>query len=168
MPGETAEEVDRTRTSSPSRIDLHARFGVTLAVHLRHAALGTGLARGRALPVVSDWGPLFQTRDLLQPGALVPEETLRALPWTFDQLQKASRGPRKVVMNVTYVTTNNHCTFCAVGTRTHGSTGHPTRQRVSTSTSIARKASTWSHFDGGEPTLNPELIPLVRYARSIG
>jgi MoaA/NifB/PqqE/SkfB family radical SAM enzyme len=23
-------------------------------------------------------------------------------------------------------------------------------------------------FDGGEPTLNPELIPLIRYARALG
>ena len=69
-------------------------------------------------------------------------------------------------MNVTYVC-NNHCTFCAVGTRTQID-GHPTRQREYLDRLSRARASTMVDFDGGEPTLNPELIPLVRYARAIG
>ena len=68
-------------------------------------------------------------------------------------------------MNVTYVC-NNHCTFCAVGTRTQID-GHPTRQREHLDLYRAEGVK-MVDFDGGEPTMNPELIPLVRYARSIG
>jgi MoaA/NifB/PqqE/SkfB family radical SAM enzyme len=116
------------------------------------------------LPVVSDWGPLFQTAPS-QPGALVSADVLCKFKWTFDELVRASHGPKKVIMNVTYVC-NNHCTFCAVGTRTQID-GHPTRQREYLDAYRAEGVH-MVDFDGGEPTLNPELIPLVQYARSIG
>jgi MoaA/NifB/PqqE/SkfB family radical SAM enzyme len=68
-------------------------------------------------------------------------------------------------MNVTYVC-NNHCTFCAVGTRTQVD-GHPTRQREHL-VKYARMGVRMVDFDGGEPTLNPELVPLIRGARALG
>jgi MoaA/NifB/PqqE/SkfB family radical SAM enzyme len=68
-------------------------------------------------------------------------------------------------MNVTYVC-NNHCTFCAVGTRTQVD-GHPTRQREHL-VKYARMGVRMVDFDGGEPTLNPELVPLIRAARALG
>jgi len=161
LPGETAEEINATLTFAH---DLWNRFGAFPAVQFATPLPGTGLARGRALPVVSDWGPLFQTEPS-QPGALVSPETLRKFKWTFDELLRASHGPKKVIMNVTYVC-NNHCTFCAVGTRTQID-GHPTRQREYLDAYRAEGVR-MVDFDGGEPTLNPELIPLVQYARSIG
>jgi MoaA/NifB/PqqE/SkfB family radical SAM enzyme len=161
LPGETAKEVNGTLAFAH---DLHTRFGVEPAVQFATPLPGTGLARGRALPVVSDWGPLFQTGPS-QPGALVSEDELRAFKWTFDQLLEASRGPKKIVMNVTYVC-NNHCTFCAVGTRTQID-GHPTRQREYLDL-YRDQGVRMVDFDGGEPTMNPELIPLVRYAKRIG
>jgi MoaA/NifB/PqqE/SkfB family radical SAM enzyme len=45
--------------------------------------------------------------------------------------------------------------------------GHPTRQREYLDQYRAMGV-TMVDFDGGEPTLNPELVPLVRYARRIG
>jgi MoaA/NifB/PqqE/SkfB family radical SAM enzyme len=161
LPGETAQEVNTTLAFA---YDLHNRFGVEPAVQFATPLPGTKLARGRALPVVSDWGPLFQTRPS-QPGALVPASELLAFKWTFDHLLEASRGPSKLIMNVTYVC-NNHCTFCAVGTRTQID-GHPTRQREYLDLYRAQGVR-MVDFDGGEPTLNPELVPLVRYARGIG
>jgi MoaA/NifB/PqqE/SkfB family radical SAM enzyme len=95
----------------------------------------------------------------------VSPEVLAKFRWTFEERLRASQGPQKVIMNVTYVC-NNHCTFCAVGTRTQID-GHPTRQREH----LAKYRSLGVRmvdFDGGEPTLNPELIPLIRYARTIG
>jgi MoaA/NifB/PqqE/SkfB family radical SAM enzyme len=161
LPGETAEEVNGTLAFA---FDLFSRFGAYPAVQFATPLPGTELARGRTLPMVSDWGPLFQTAPS-QPGALVPPETLRKFKWTFDELIRASHGPKKVIMNVTYVC-NNHCTFCAVGTRTQID-GHPTRQREYLDAYRAEGVH-MVDFDGGEPTLNPELIPLVQYARSIG
>ena len=161
LPGETAVQVNGTLAFA---MDLHARFGAHPAVQFATPLPGTRLAAGRALPVVGDWGPMFQTAPS-QPGALVSEGELRKFKWTFDELLSASRGPRKVIMNVTYVC-NNHCTFCAVGTRTQID-GHPTRQREYLDL-YRREGVKMVDFDGGEPTMNPELIPLVRYARQIG
>jgi MoaA/NifB/PqqE/SkfB family radical SAM enzyme len=113
---------------------------------------------------VRDWGPMFQTAPS-QPGALVSEEQLRKFKWTFDARLAASQGPQKVIMNVTYVC-NNRCTFCAVGTRTQVD-GHPTRQREYLE-EYRRRGVHMVDFDGGEPTLNPELVSLIRHARHIG
>jgi MoaA/NifB/PqqE/SkfB family radical SAM enzyme len=161
LPGETAEEVNATLAFAH---DLFARFGAEPAVQFATPLPGTALARGRALPLVSDWGPHFQTSPS-QPDALVDAPALVRFKQTFDALVAASRGPKKVIMNVTYVC-NNHCTFCAVGTRTQID-GHPTRQREFLERYRADGVR-MVDFDGGEPPLNPELVPLVRYARSIG
>jgi MoaA/NifB/PqqE/SkfB family radical SAM enzyme len=161
LPGETAAEINATLAFAA---DLHDRFGVEPAVQFATPLPGTALARGRSLPLVADWGPMFQTAPS-QPGALVSATDLRLFKWTFDQRMAASRGPRKVIMNVTYVC-NNHCTFCAVGTRTQVD-GHPARQREYLD-AYRRQGVTMVDFDGGEPTLNPELLSLVRYARQIG
>jgi MoaA/NifB/PqqE/SkfB family radical SAM enzyme len=107
---------------------------------------------------------MFQTAPS-QPGALVPPEQLRKFKWTFDARLQASNGPQKVIMNVTYVC-NNRCTFCAVGTRTQVD-GHPPRQREYLER-YRERGVTMVDFDGGEPTLNPELLELVSYARELG
>jgi MoaA/NifB/PqqE/SkfB family radical SAM enzyme len=163
LPGESAEEVNGTLAFA---IDLFERFGAWPAVQFATPLPGTQLARGRSLPQVpsGDWGPMFQTAPS-QPGAAVDAEQLRKFKWTFDQLLAASQGPQKLIMNVTYVC-NNHCTFCAVGTRTQVH-GHPTRQREHLD-KYRRLGVRMVDFDGGEPTLNPELLPLIHYARAIG
>lgn len=161
LPGETAAEVNGTLAYA---LDLWDRFRAWPAVQFATPLPGTALAKGRSLPVVRDWGPLFQTAPS-QPGALVGDDELRRFKWTFDQRLAASQGPQKVIMNVTYVC-NNHCTFCAVGTRTQVD-GHPTRQREYLD-EYRRRGAWMVDFDGGEPTMNPELIALVRYARAIG
>jgi MoaA/NifB/PqqE/SkfB family radical SAM enzyme len=161
LPGETAEEVNGTLGFA---LDLYDRFGAFPSMQFATPLPGTQLAHGRALPVVHDWGPLFQTAPS-QPGALVSDAQLRKFKWTFDERVKAMQGPQKVIMNVTYVC-NNHCTFCAVGTRTQVD-GHPVRQREHLDKYRAMGVR-MVDFDGGEPTLNPELVPLIRYARAIG
>jgi len=161
LPGETAVDVNGTLAYA---LDLWDRFRAFPAVQFATPLPGTELARGRKLPVVSDWGPHFQTAPS-QPDALVSAEQLAKFKWTFDSRVQASSGPQKVIMNVTYVC-NNHCTFCAVGTRTQVD-GHPTRQREYLDM-YRERGVRMVDFDGGEPTMNPELIPLVHYARSIG
>lgn len=161
LPGETPEEINGTLRFA---IDLYERFNAWPAVQYATPLPGTGLAKGRSLPQVDDWGPRFQTAPS-QPGMSVDAATLHRFKSTFDALLAASSGPQKVIMNVTYVC-NNRCTFCAVGTRTQVD-GHPQRQREHLDRYRAMGV-TMADFDGGEPTLNPELIPLVRYARQIG
>ena len=156
LPGESAEEINETLERA---LDLFDRFGAEPAVQYATPLPGTQLAEGRSLPVVEDWGPHFQK---------VPSESaipLAKFRRTFEQRLAASRGPEKLIMNVTYAC-NNHCTFCAVGTRTQID-GHPPRQRELLDL-YRERGVTMVDFDGGEPTLNPELIPLIRHARAIG
>ena len=167
MPGESAAEINQTLAFA---LDLWDRFKAWPAVQHATPLPGTRLAaaRPRSLPVLSDsqphdWGPSFQ-RAASGVGDVDPA-LLHKFMWTFEQRLQASQGPQKLVMNVTYVC-NNHCTFCAVGTRTQVD-GHPTRQREQ----LARWRAQGVHqvdFDGGEPTLNPELVPLIRHARALG
>jgi MoaA/NifB/PqqE/SkfB family radical SAM enzyme len=161
MPGESAEEINGTLAFAH---DLYVRFGAWPAVQFSTPLPGTRLAEGRALPMVDDWGPRFQAAPS-QPGASVDAATLVAFKETFDALLRAAEGPRKVVMNVTYAC-NNHCTFCAVGTRTQVH-GNAERQREWLAL-YREKGVTLVDFDGGEPTLDPELVPLVRHARALG
>ncbi|HET6583310.1 MAG TPA: radical SAM protein, partial [Nannocystaceae bacterium] len=161
LPGERAEEINETLAFALSLWD---RFGAWPAVQFATPLPGTALARGARLPVVADWGPRFQTEPSALPGALPPAE-LRTFKRTFDARLRASNGARKLVMNVTYAC-NNHCTFCAVGNRTQVD-GNPVRQRELLA-KYRRSGVELVDFDGGEPTLDPELVGLVRYARAIG
>ncbi|MBK7859936.1 MAG: radical SAM protein [Archangiaceae bacterium] len=161
LPGETAQEINGTLAYA---MDLYDRFGAWPAVQFATPLPGTALAGSGAAPQVDDWGPRFQMAPS-DTGAQVSAEELRRFKWTFDERMRASNGPQKLIMNVTYVC-NNHCTFCAVGTRTQLH-GHPTRQREHLDRYRAQGV-TMVDFDGGEPTMNPELVSLVRYARHIG
>jgi len=165
MPGESAAEINATLTFA---LDLWDRFHAWPAVQHATPLPGTRLQTLRSLPVLSDsedgdWGPRFQ-RAASGVGDVSPT-LLEKFMWTFEQRLRASQGPSKLVMNVTYVC-NNHCTFCAVGTRTQLD-GHPTRQREQLAHYRAQGV-VQVDFDGGEPTLNPELVPLVRHARALG
>jgi MoaA/NifB/PqqE/SkfB family radical SAM enzyme len=161
LPTETAQEINGTLSYA---MDLYDRFGAWPAVQFATPLPGTALAKGASVtPSVDDWGPRFQLAP--SAGIGVSAEQLRRFKWTLDQRLNASHGPQKLVMNVTYVC-NNHCTFCAVGTRTQLH-GHPQRQREHLERYRALGVE-MVDFDGGEPTMNPELIPLVRYARALG
>ncbi len=160
LPGESAEEVNQTLEYATG---LYEKFSVEPAVQFATPLPGTQLAKGRSLPLVDDWGPRFQQIPS-QPDSIAKEQ-LQKFKWTFDERLRHSRGPKKLIMNVTYVC-NNHCTFCAVGTRTQVH-GHPPRQREHLD-KYRKLGVTMVDFDGGEPTLNPELLPLIRYSRAIG
>lgn len=161
LPGETAAQINETLAFALRLWDEHGAYP---AVQYATPLPGTALAEKTQLPVVQDWGPRFQKAASLT-GCEVPPETLTAFMNTFQARLDASRGPKKLIMNVTYAC-NNHCTFCAVGTRTQID-GHPPRQREQLDRYRADGVE-MVDFDGGEPTLNPELIGLIQYARSIG
>jgi MoaA/NifB/PqqE/SkfB family radical SAM enzyme len=165
LPGETAEEINGTLAFALRLWDQHRAWP---AVQYATPLPGTVLAEqaeqrsGKPLPIIEDWGPYFQTAPS---DTGVDKATLEQFMWTFQQRLDASQGPKKLIMNVTYVC-NNHCTFCAVGTRTQID-GHPTRQRELLA-KYREQGVLMVDFDGGEPTLNPELIPLVKAARHMG
>jgi MoaA/NifB/PqqE/SkfB family radical SAM enzyme len=166
LPGETAAEINETLSVA---LELFDRFGAEPAVQFATPLPGTRLAREpdgrpRALPLVDDWGPRFQTLPS-QPGALVSAEELLVFRDTFEARLRASRAPDKVIVNVTYAC-NNHCTFCAVGTRSQVD-GDLARQRAFLEQYRALGVR-MVDLDGGEPTLHPDLVPLIQHARRIG
>ncbi|HEY8376037.1 MAG TPA: radical SAM protein, partial [Nannocystis sp.] len=162
QPGETAAEINATLEFA---LDLWDRFRAWPAVQFATPLPGTRLAR--ALPLVSepedgDWGPRFQVAPT---GATVPAEVLSQFRRTFEQRLAASQGPRKLVLNATYAC-NNHCSFCAVGTRTQLH-GNPERLREQLAHYRAQGVELLD-IDGGEPTLHPDLLGLIRHARALG
>jgi len=161
LPSETAREVNETLAFALELLD---EYGAYPAVQFATPLPGTPLADGRSLPVVQDWGPRFQMAPS-ESGSELTREALERFMWTFQERVRATLAPQKLIMNVTYVC-NNHCTFCAVGTRTQIQ-GHPTRQREHL-VKWRQRGVRMVDFDGGEPTLNPELVPLIRAARSLG
>jgi MoaA/NifB/PqqE/SkfB family radical SAM enzyme len=169
LPGETRREINGTLDFA---LRLHEETGAWPSVQYATPLPGTRLAalardgaeRGRALPLVDDFGPCFQQRPSMETEH-VGLDDLRRFKWTFDQRLEASRGPQKVIMNVTYKC-NNRCTFCATGTRTQFD-GDFDRQRELL-VKYRKLGVSLLDFDGGEPTLNPNLLALVRFARRIG
>lgn len=159
LPGETAEEINDTLAFA---LDLWDRFQAFPALQFATPLPGTDLARGRALPVVHDWGPFFQTAPS-QPGALVTAETLRRFKHSFDERLNPAR--RTLVLDVTYAC-NNRCAFCAVGAHP---LPYPPPAGLREALASARAAGADAvEFDGGEPTLSPDLVDLVRHARALG
>jgi MoaA/NifB/PqqE/SkfB family radical SAM enzyme len=169
LPGETKADVNRTLALA---IELHEQTGawpsVQFATPLPGTRLAAMVARGehgaRPLPVIDDWGPRFQQAPTIETEAFTLDE-LRRFKWTFDQRLAAGRGPRKVIMNATY-RCNNHCTFCATGTRTQLD-GDWEQQKAILREWRGRGVDLLD-LDGGEPTLSPHLLGLIRYARAIG
>lgn len=166
MPGETREEINGTLAFA---LELFERWGAWPSVQYATPLPGTRLAEraaqhGHVLPVLGDWGPHFQQR----PSIATPDfslEELRQFKETFDLRLAASRGPQKIIMNVTYKC-NNRCPFCAVGTRTQVD-GNYERQRELL-VKYRKQGVALVDFDGGEPTMNPKLIPLIKFARRLG
>ncbi len=170
LPGETKRDIQGTLEFA---LDLFERTGAVPSVQFATPLPGTRLARivedrkGRSLPMApipKDFGPLFQ-----QVPSIETEEFsldyLRRAKWTFDERIRASSGPKKVIMNVTY-RCNNRCTFCATGTRTQVD-GDFLRQRELL-VKYRKLGVALLDFDGGEPTLNEKLLPLIGFARKIG
>lgn len=166
LPGETKAEINGTLEFA---LRLHEQTAATPSVQFATPLPGTRLAaiaqeRGRVLPTIDDYGPHFQRSPSLATEEVTLED-LERFKWTFDQRMLASQGPKKVIMNVTYKC-NNRCTFCATGTRTQFD-GDYGRQRELL-VKYRKLGVELLDFDGGEPTLNPNLYRLIAFARRIG
>jgi MoaA/NifB/PqqE/SkfB family radical SAM enzyme len=165
MPGETRREINDTLEYA---LRLHEQYGAWPAVQYATPLPGTRLARQSAargpLPEVKDYGPLFQHRPVTTGEDFGPDE-LRRFKHTFDQRIAAGQGPKKVIINVTY-RCNNRCTFCAVGNRAQHDGDF--KSQCAALVEYRGRGVTMADFDGGEPTLYPDLIRLIRFARRIG
>ncbi|APR79799.1 Radical SAM domain heme biosynthesis protein [Minicystis rosea] len=166
LPGETRREINGTLEFA---LKLHEETGAWPSVQFATPLPGTRLAamaaeRGRVLPLIADYGPHFQQHPSIETEHVTLAE-LERFKWTFDRRMEATQGPKKVIMNVTYKC-NNRCTFCATGTRSQFD-GNVDRQRELL-VKYRKLGVTLLDFDGGEPTLNPNLLALVGFSRRIG
>ncbi len=166
LPGETKREINGTLEFA---LELHEQANIIPSVQFATPLPGTRLGamaakEKRSLPIVADWGPHFQQVPTIETDEFSYED-LKKFKWTFDKRIEASAGPKKVIMNVTYKC-NNRCTFCATGTRTQFD-GNYDRQRELL-VKYRKVGVTLLDFDGGEPTLNPNLLRLVSFAKRIG
>ena len=166
LPGETKKEINGTLEFA---LELHEQANILPSVQFATPLPGTRLGamaarQKRSLPLISDWGPRFQQEPTIATDEFSLDE-LKKFKWTFDRRIEASAGPKKVIMNVTYKC-NNRCTFCATGTRTQFD-GNYERQRELL-VKYRKLGVTLLDFDGGEPTLNPNLLRLVAFAKRIG
>jgi len=166
QPGETKAEINATLAFA---VELYEETGAEPSVQFATPLPGTPLdhevrRRGISLPVVSDWGPHFQKSPTIETADFSRDDLTR-FKQTFDSRIEASRGPKKIIMNVTY-RCNNRCTFCATGTRTQLD-GDYVRQRELL-VKYRKLGVKLLDIDGGEPTLNTSLFRLIRFARKIG
>lgn len=167
LPGETRRDINGTLEFA---MRLHEETGAFPSVQFATPLPGTRLARlaregsTRALPLVEDFGPCFQQAPSIETAEFTLED-LRRFKWTFDQRLAAGQGPKKVILNVTY-RCNNRCTFCATGTRTQFD-GNVDRQKELL-VKYRKLGVRLLDIDGGEPTLNPNLLGIIKFARRIG
>ncbi len=72
---------------------------------------------------------------------------------------------RKIIVNLTYKC-NNYCSFCAVGNRLYENGDFEFHQKVLRE--HRAEGCDLVDFDGGEPTLYPQLLQIIKYARRLG
>ncbi len=80
-------------------------------------------------------------------------------------MRRALSTTRKVIVNLTYKC-NNYCTFCAVGNRLHENGDYDFHRQVLVD--YRAKGVDLVDFDGGEPTIYPKLLHIIRDARELG
>ena len=170
MPGETKVQINKTLDYA---LHLYTEYGAWPGVQFATPLPGTRLAErardaaaavGQTIDAVDDYSPLFQHVPTTWSEDFTPKD-LHDFKWTFDQRINAGNEPTKVIMNVTY-RCNNRCNFCAVGNRSYKDGRFEDQQKLLMN--YRKKGLQMVDFDGGEPTLYPKLVSLVRYAKAIG
>jgi len=105
----------------------------------------------------------LQTRPAVQWSEATPDELITAKRLLEDRLSADQQA--KLILNLTYQC-NNHCAFCAVGDRSAGASSAEAHVRILRD--HAERGMRLLDLDGGEPTLVPHLVPLIRIARRLG
>ncbi len=118
-------------------------------------------------PLLARWdGP-----PVIPTSPLDPSPTDRLADWelrTLRQMLSIRRDystTRKVIINLTYKC-NNYCTFCAVGNRLYENGDFEFHKRMLRE--HRERGCDLADFDGGEPTIYPELLKIIKYARKLG
>ncbi len=166
QPGETRAEIKTTVDTAWRLFEDHgARPLLQFATPIKGTALHKEVTDRQLWTRREDRdiGPLFQGRPSFEDA-----------DWTAHDLHVAKRvmqtrleahAPKKVIMNTTYIC-NNQCVFCATGNRlpSHGSVD----EQIHFMKLRREQGYHLIDFDGGEPTTNPNLLKLLKTAKSLG
>lgn len=166
LPGETKQDIQRTLAWA---LELHETTGAWPSVQFATPLPGTRLAemaerRGRVLPMVEDWGPHFQRAPSIATGEFELAD-LVAFRDAFERRVASARAPRTLVLRPTH-RCNDRCAFCA--TASAELPDRPLRLQQESLLAHAKRGVRRLAIDGGEPTLHPHLVELVRFARRAG
>ncbi len=157
LPGESRSETVVTLDAARRLLDDH---GAQPLVQFATPLPGTALARET---VTGDIGEAMQHHPTFLPEKTTAEELGAAVSLVRQRGRDAQTA--KVIINLTY-RCNNHCVFCAVGNRL------PEDQSLSHIKAVldryAQTGVKLLDLDGGEPTLHPDLLEIVEYARAAG
>lgn len=166
FPGEGIEAIQKTFESANT---MKVKYGAFSTVQYATPFPGTRLFKEsessgvlKNIHVV-DYSPHFSTGGLLEHKRTSDAE-LRA---AFENWKRAERTDivQKVIINLTYMC-NNKCVFCAIGDRKkeHSSL----EDVVKAITAYRKRGASLLDFDGGEPTLYPELSGVIKAAKKAG
>lgn len=167
FPGETGQEINETLRHA---VHLATAYGahptIQYAAPLPGTSLESGCSKGGKVGE-ADGGPADYSLWFMSNPTPVngwDPAALRRFKATFQMRLRASRT-RKLIINATY-RCNNFCAFCATGDRPghHGDL----RRYERILEKNARDGVRQLDLDGGEPTLYPHLIELIRSARAMG
>lgn len=108
-------------------------------------------------------GALFQHRPVYNPPGMEDGYLQRCREIFFLKLH--SYRSKKVIINITYKC-NNSCIFCAVGNRIKGEI--PLKKLKEKIAEYRKKGYENIDFDGGEPTLHPNLLEIIDFTKHAG
>jgi MoaA/NifB/PqqE/SkfB family radical SAM enzyme len=157
LPGETRSETVVTLDAARRLLDEH---GAQPLVQFATPLPGTALAKET---VTGDIGETMQHHPTFLPEKTTAEELGAAVSLVRQRGRDAQTA--KVIINLTY-RCNNHCVFCAVGNRL------PEDQSLAHIKAVLDRYAAAGvellDLDGGEPTLHPDLLEIIEYARKSG
>jgi MoaA/NifB/PqqE/SkfB family radical SAM enzyme len=165
IPGERRSEM---RDTIGTAAELHHDHGARPLLQFATPLPGTRLEQqcreqGWLTERPTDLANAFQGRGIIRTDEFDPD-TLEAARWILTRLTD-SPPERKVIANLTYQC-NNRCSFCAVGDR---APHHADARAIRSALRRYRDdAFELLDFDGGEPTLHPDLLTLVANAKRLG
>lgn len=166
LPGETRQSALRTVEHA---VRMEQTYDVRAVVQYAVPLPGTELEalcrkKNISLPVPADtYMPYFSGTPMITGPALTARDLSDVM--TVLAVRRASRQSRKLIINLTYQC-QNRCRFCAIGARRKDTL--PKATVLSLLKKYRARGVRLVDFDGGEPTLHPDLFSFIAYAERIG